>query len=88
MEKRASLYKSWLVSMPPEHYQTLKFLMEHLSRVKNYSKENLMGPTNLGVCLGPSLIRPPQSAQAEIQDANLKCQIIECMIQYYAICFE
>ncbi|KAG1183732.1 hypothetical protein G6F36_008225 [Rhizopus arrhizus] len=43
--------------LPIENFNTLKYLMEHLHRVQQSQKENLMTSKNLAVIFGPTLLR-------------------------------
>lgn len=45
---------------PPSFY-TLKFLIDHLAAVCEYSEDNLMDANNLAIIFGPTLARPMDS---------------------------
>lgn len=65
--------------MPEAHFQTMKALMEHLNRVTQNSKINLMNAKNLSVVFGPTLMRNPDPSQ-EIMDVTYKNLAIEFLI--------
>ncbi|KAJ1304403.1 hypothetical protein OPQ81_005552 [Rhizoctonia solani] len=65
--------------LPPEHYHTLRYLMLHLSRVKDCSDENLMNARNIGVVFGPTLMRSSDPAR-EFGDMAGKALTIEWLV--------
>ena len=46
-----------LKDLPQENYNTLKLIIQHLKRVADNHKFNMMGPQNLGTVFGPTLMR-------------------------------
>lgn len=44
--------------LPKTNFTVLKLLIQHLVNVANKSEKNLMTVSNLGVCFGPTLLRP------------------------------
>ncbi|KAI9137931.1 hypothetical protein BKA69DRAFT_1041324 [Paraphysoderma sedebokerense] len=69
-----------LNSLPVAHYNTLKFLIRHLVRVCDFSKENLMSPRNLGVVFGPTLMK--ESNNSELYDMN-SINVVEYFIMHF-----
>ncbi|KAH7339438.1 hypothetical protein B0J17DRAFT_570370 [Rhizoctonia solani] len=65
--------------LPPEHYHTLRYLMLHLSRVKDCSDENLMSARNIGVVFGPTLMRSSDPAR-EFGDMAGKALTVEWLV--------
>ncbi|KAJ8377211.1 hypothetical protein AAFF_G00265060 [Aldrovandia affinis] len=58
-EARLEAMHEALLLLPPAHYETLRHLMAHLKRVASCEEQNLMSAENLGVVLGPTLMRSP-----------------------------
>ena len=52
---RPEAVKCVLLLLPDEHREALEFLLDFLNQVANNSHFNQMTPSNLGVCLAPSL---------------------------------
>uniref|UniRef100_A0A3Q3GYS8 Rho GTPase-activating protein 29 n=1 Tax=Labrus bergylta TaxID=56723 RepID=A0A3Q3GYS8_9LABR len=83
--------KDLLRQMPPAHYKTLQFLIEHL-HVTERSEENKMTASNLGIIFGPTLIKPRQT-DAEVSLSSLvdypyQALIIELLIRHYQMVFD
>uniref|UniRef100_A0A671UEE3 Rho GTPase activating protein 29a n=1 Tax=Sparus aurata TaxID=8175 RepID=A0A671UEE3_SPAAU len=84
--------KDLLKQLPPAHYKTLQFLIEHLHRVTEQSEENKMTASNLGIIFGPTLIKPRQ-ADAEVSLSSLvdypyQALIVELLIRHYEMVFD
>ncbi|XP_038160226.1 rho GTPase-activating protein 29 isoform X1 [Cyprinodon tularosa] len=84
--------KDLLRQLPPQHYKTLQFLIEHLHRVSECSEENKMTASNLGIIFGPTLIKPRQ-ADAEVSLSSLvdypyQALIVELLIRHYQMIFD
>uniref|UniRef100_A0A8D3C4T2 Rho GTPase-activating protein 29 n=1 Tax=Scophthalmus maximus TaxID=52904 RepID=A0A8D3C4T2_SCOMX len=84
--------KDLLRQLPPAHYKTLQFLIEHLHRVTEWSEENKMTASNLGIIFGPTLIKPRQ-ADAEVSLSSLvdypyQALIVELLIRHYEMVFD
>lgn len=84
--------KDLLRQLPPAHYKTLQFLIEHLHRVTEQSEENKMTASNLGIIFGPTLIKPRQ-ADAEVSLSSLvdypyQALIVELLIRHYQMVFD
>lgn len=67
--------------LPIENFNTLKFLMEHLHRVQQRSKENLMTSKNLAVIFGPTLLRH-QDESRDLLEMNHKISAIEFILNH------
>lgn len=83
------IIKACIIDLPPAHYLTLKYLMEHLSRVKNYSSKNQMNPENLAIVFGPTLMRSinPDPVLA-LKNTHKEQKITELLISNYALVFD
>ncbi|XP_029385367.1 rho GTPase-activating protein 29 isoform X2 [Echeneis naucrates] len=84
--------KDLLRQLPPAHYKTLQFLIEHLHRVTERSEENKMTASNLGIIFGPTLIKPRQG-DAEVSLSSLvdypyQALIVELLIRHYQMVFD
>lgn len=84
--------KDLLRQLPPAHYKTLQFLIQHLHRVSERSDENKMTASNLGIIFGPTLIKPRQ-ADAEVSLSSLvdypyQALIVELLIRHYEMIFD
>nr|XP_033494738.1 rho GTPase-activating protein 29 isoform X1 [Epinephelus lanceolatus] len=84
--------KDLLRQLPPAHYKTLQFLIEHLHRVTEQSEENKMTASNLGIIFGPTLIKPRQ-ADADVSLSSLvdypyQALIVELLIRHYQMIFD
>uniref|UniRef100_G3NB98 Rho GTPase-activating protein 29 n=1 Tax=Gasterosteus aculeatus aculeatus TaxID=481459 RepID=G3NB98_GASAC len=84
--------KDLLRQLPPVHYKTLQFLIEHLHRVTEQSEENKMTASNLGIIFGPTLIKPRQ-ADAEVSLSSLvdypyQALVVELLIRHYQMIFD
>ena len=67
--------------MPIASREILKVLVRHLSRVASRSERNLMTASNLGVCFGPTLLRPKEETVASIMDIKFSNQVVEILIE-------
>uniref|UniRef100_A0A4W5JTA7 Rho GTPase-activating protein 29 n=1 Tax=Hucho hucho TaxID=62062 RepID=A0A4W5JTA7_9TELE len=84
--------KDLLRQLPPAHYKTLQFLIQHLHRVTEQAEENKMTASNLGIIFGPTLIKPRQT-DAEVSLSSLvdypyQALIVELLIRHYQIIFD
>ncbi|KAG0371610.1 hypothetical protein BGX24_001434 [Mortierella sp. AD032] len=69
-EAKVQTFKDLMDRLPVAHYATLKVLLEHLGRVTQQDKINLMNAKNLSVVFGPTLMRNPDPTR-EIMDMTL-----------------
>ncbi|CEP10876.1 hypothetical protein [Parasitella parasitica] len=68
-------------TLPIENFNTLKYLMEHLDRIQNRHKENLMTSKNLAVIFGPTLLRD-QDENRDLLEMNHKINAIEFILNH------
>lgn len=59
----------------------LEILIRHLCKVAQYSDKNLMTVSNLGVCFGPTLLRPEVETMAAIMDIKFGNVVVEILIE-------
>lgn len=57
-------------------------------RVSQHHDKNLMTPVNLGVCFGPSLLRPEVETVSSIYDIKFRNAIVELLITHYEKMFQ
>ncbi|PIC42240.1 hypothetical protein B9Z55_009380 [Caenorhabditis nigoni] len=69
--------------LPPQHLRMLETVVRHLTRVADLSNENLMTVSNLGVCFGPTLLRPKEETVAAIMDIKFCNVVVEVLISNY-----
>ncbi|KAJ8926125.1 hypothetical protein NQ315_009982 [Exocentrus adspersus] len=66
-----------LMSLPKQHYDTLKFMIEHLHRVALHAPINKMNSSNLATVFAPTLIHHPPNL---IWDVRGDILLLEIMI--------
>ncbi|XP_017783186.1 PREDICTED: rho GTPase-activating protein 26 [Nicrophorus vespilloides] len=69
--------------IPSNNFEVLKILMKHLVNVAAKSDKNLMTVSNLGVCFGPTLLRPEEETVASIVDLKFYNIVVEILIENY-----
>lgn len=69
--------------LPKANFEMLDLLIGHLKRVSDRCEENKMTVANLGVCFGPSLMRPEEETMAAIMDIKFCNIIVELLINQY-----
>ncbi|KAJ3657509.1 hypothetical protein Zmor_009305 [Zophobas morio] len=69
--------------LPKTNFEVLKLLMKHLTNVAGKSDKNLMTVSNLGVCFGPTLLRPEEETVASIMDLKFYNIVVEILIENY-----
>lgn len=83
------IIKACIQDLPPAHYLTLKYLMEHLCKVSKYSSKNQMNFENLAIVFGPTLMRSinPDPVLA-LKNTHKEQKITEMLIANCAIIFD
>ncbi|XP_068221511.1 rho GTPase-activating protein 26 isoform X4 [Palaemon carinicauda] len=69
--------------LPKTNFLVLKILIQHLANVSNKSEKNLMTVSNLGVCFGPTLLRPEEETVAAIMDIKFCNIVVEILIEHF-----
>ncbi|KAK9875665.1 hypothetical protein WA026_009461 [Henosepilachna vigintioctopunctata] len=69
--------------LPKLNMEVLKLLIKHLTNVVSKSDKNLMTTSNLGVCFGPTLLRPEEETVASITDLKFYNVVVEVLIENY-----
>uniref|UniRef100_UPI00358EF819 rho GTPase-activating protein 45-like isoform X2 n=1 Tax=Myxine glutinosa TaxID=7769 RepID=UPI00358EF819 len=82
--------RSLVSQLPPLNRKTLHFFAAHLYRVQERSAENGMDAENLGVVLGPTLLRParPGTSLSSLSDCPLQSRLVTLLIQHHQEVFE
>ncbi|XP_041456534.1 rho GTPase-activating protein 26-like isoform X14 [Lytechinus variegatus] len=70
-------------TLPEPNFEMLDLVIGHLNRVASNSEKNLMTVANLGVCFGPTLMRPEEETMKAIMDIKFSNIIIEILISNY-----
>ncbi|XP_037087857.1 rho GTPase-activating protein 26-like, partial [Pollicipes pollicipes] len=73
--------------LPKVNYRMLKILMQHAQNVSRKSDKNLMSVSNLGVCFGPTLLRPEEETMAAIIDIKFCNAVVEILIGHFDTIF-
>ncbi|XP_076319372.1 rho GTPase-activating protein 26-like isoform X2 [Tachypleus tridentatus] len=68
-------------NLPKTNKDMLELLISHLYRVAQHSDKNLMTVSNLGVCFGPTLLRPEEETVASIMDIKFGNIVVEILIE-------
>lgn len=69
--------------LPAQNFQMLDLLFKHLTSVAAHCDKNLMTVSNLGVCFGPTLLRPEEETVAAIMDIKFCNVAVEILIENY-----
>ncbi|XP_044748159.1 rho GTPase-activating protein 26 isoform X2 [Coccinella septempunctata] len=69
--------------LPKLNMEVLRILLKHLTNVAAKSEKNLMTTSNLGVCFGPTLLRPEEETVASITDLKFYNVVVEVLIENY-----
>ncbi|KAJ3601631.1 hypothetical protein NHX12_032599 [Muraenolepis orangiensis] len=84
-EDVVSNLRSLLEALPPHHYSTLQHTMAHLYRVSEHSEHNKMSPGNLGIVFGPTLLRPPATADSSATVALLESSYQALLVEFLIV---
>lgn len=69
--------------LPEHHYETLRYLMAHLSKIVYHSNTNKMEAKNLAIVFGPTLLRASDDNMvAMVTDMPHQCRIVESLISH------
>lgn len=79
---------TYVYQLPKANLEMLELLVGHLKRVADKCEENKMTVANLGVCFGPSLMRPEEETMAAIMDIKFCNIIVELLITHYEKIFK
>ncbi|EEB15025.1 Rho GTPase activating protein, putative [Pediculus humanus corporis] len=82
-KERIKDFQKIVKSLPTPNYDTLKFLLQHLLRVKEYHKFNRMNINNLAIVFGPTLMWPEQESANMALELMQQNVVIECLLKEY-----
>ncbi|XP_068630097.1 rho GTPase-activating protein 23-like isoform X3 [Battus philenor] len=87
--ERARELRRLVHALPEAHYETLKYLIQHLRNVVAHSAYNKMEARNLAIVFGPTLVRAASDDMlAMVNDMSSQCRIIESFLTHYSWYFE
>ncbi|KAL4659185.1 GEM-interacting protein isoform X1 [Arapaima gigas] len=75
-----------LKKLPLYNYRTLHHMISHLNRVSEQYEENKMSPANLGIVIGPTLLRPLVSGDVSmitLLETSYQALLIEFLISHH-----
>ncbi|XP_060531774.1 rho GTPase-activating protein 26 isoform X3 [Cylas formicarius] len=72
-----------IYKVPKTNFDVLKILVKHLTNVVSKCDKNLMNVSNLGVCFGPTLLRPEEETVASIMDLKFYNIVVEILIDNF-----
>ncbi|XP_028400078.1 rho GTPase-activating protein 26-like [Dendronephthya gigantea] len=87
-DNRVEALKAQLDKLPYDNYEMLDIITEHLKKVAENSKRNLMQASNLGVVFGPTLMRSREETMAAIMNLKYQTIVVELMINEYDALFD
>ncbi|KAI2811274.1 Rho GTPase-activating protein 9 [Blomia tropicalis] len=73
-QAKIDAFRKLINDLPPNNYDTLKFILQHLLRIVEYSQENRMSIPNLAIVFGPTLIWPSSDLNNLVLDMMLQMQ--------------
>nr|DBA21781.1 TPA: hypothetical protein GDO54_018378 [Pyxicephalus adspersus] len=82
MDYRLGAIHCLVYSLPDNHREMLELIIRHLSRVCEYSRENLMSPSNMGVIFGPTLMRAQEDTVAAMMNIKFQNIVVELLIEH------
>ncbi|XP_077983608.1 rho GTPase-activating protein 26-like isoform X2 [Glandiceps talaboti] len=74
--------------IPEPNFEMLDILIGHLRRVASNCPKNLMTTANIGVCFGPTLMRPEEETVAAIMEIKFCNIVVEILINEYEKIFK
>lgn len=81
--------KCCITELPPAHYLTLKYLIEHLTKVSRFSTKNHMTHENLSIVFGPTLMRSVNPDQVlALKNSHKEQKIVEAIIANFSSIFD
>ncbi|KAI5744984.1 hypothetical protein M8J76_007183 [Diaphorina citri] len=85
---RMATIKKLVHELPEHHFQTLKYILQHLKRVVDNSEVNKMEARNLAIMFGPTLVRAGDDNMVTmVTDMSHQCRIVETLILNVDWCF-
>ncbi|XP_024867185.1 uncharacterized protein LOC112451652 isoform X6 [Temnothorax curvispinosus] len=82
-QRRMITIRKLLRDLPEHHFETLKYLMQHLKKIVEHSEINKMEAKNLAIVFGPTLVRASGSRDnmvTMVTDMSHQCRIVESLL--------
>ncbi|XP_025269488.1 rho GTPase-activating protein 21-A isoform X2 [Camponotus floridanus] len=82
-QRRMITIRKLLRDLPEHHFETLKYLMQHLKKIVDHSEINKMEAKNLAIVFGPTLVRASGSRDnmvTMVTDMSHQCRIVESLL--------
>ncbi|XP_011645064.1 rho GTPase-activating protein 21 isoform X1 [Pogonomyrmex barbatus] len=82
-QRRMTTIRKLLRDLPEHHFETLKYLMQHLKKIVEHSEVNKMESKNLAIVFGPTLVRASGSRDnmvTMVTDMSHQCRIVESLL--------
>ncbi|XP_066968625.1 GTPase-activating protein CdGAPr isoform X4 [Macrobrachium rosenbergii] len=80
--------------LPPPHYRTLEYLVQHLARIASHSCDTGMTPKNIAIVWAPNLLRSKDldnggvaALQAAKKDVGTQAVVTEYLVRYVDLIF-
>ncbi|KAK7063019.1 Rho GTPase-activating protein 32 [Halocaridina rubra] len=76
--------------LPPPHYRTLEYLVQHLARIAAHSPDTGMTPKNIAIVWAPNLLRSKDldnGGVAALQDVGTQAVVTEYLVRYVDLIF-
>ena len=70
-DKRVNAIHELVHNLPKINFKMCSVIIEHLHKIAEKSDKNLMNICNLGVCFGPTLLRPEEESVAAIMNIKV-----------------
>uniref|UniRef100_A0AC34RJC4 Rho GTPase-activating protein 26 n=1 Tax=Panagrolaimus sp. JU765 TaxID=591449 RepID=A0AC34RJC4_9BILA len=86
-QQRVNHIHYYVYKLPESHRKMLEIIIRHLRVVADNCGDNLMTVGNLGVCFGPTLLRPQEETMAAIMDIKFCNVVVEVLISNCATIF-
>uniref|UniRef100_A0A1E1W6J5 Rho-GAP domain-containing protein n=4 Tax=Pectinophora gossypiella TaxID=13191 RepID=A0A1E1W6J5_PECGO len=88
-ESKIKEFRDIVHSLPQCNRETLKFLLEHLLRVTQFSERNRMHTANLAIVFGPTLLwAPAEQAHNIAIDCIQQNHVVEILLNEFKDIFE
>ncbi|XP_063622731.1 rho GTPase-activating protein 26 isoform X1 [Cydia splendana] len=80
--ERVAAVAALVAQLPARNRDMLRLVVDHLRRIAARSDRNLMTPSNLAVCFGPTLLRAPRESVAAILDLKFYNVLVETLLDH------
>eukprot|EP01114_Cavostelium_apophysatum_P014853 TRINITY_DN3948_c0_g1_i2.p1 TRINITY_DN3948_c0_g1~~TRINITY_DN3948_c0_g1_i2.p1 ORF type:complete len:336 (+),score=51.18 TRINITY_DN3948_c0_g1_i2:271-1278(+) len=84
-EEKLSGILELVKGLPAAHHSILVYLISFLNTLSQKSEINKMGPANIGICFGPTIMREPEDKIS--MNNNERCELIQFLVVNYAALF-